>query len=252
MNKIETLSFSLLFAILHSCSLIGLAQSNSKPISHQLWDELLQKNVSDDGHVNYKGFLADKEKFDQYLSLLSSHHPIEKNWTYEERKAYWINAYNAFTVKLIVDHYPVKSIKEIGGKIYKVNTAWDIRSIIIEGKDYDLNNIEHDILRKKYTDPRIHFSINCASVSCPKLRNKAFTAENLDAQLDEVARSFVNDTSKNKITPNELNVSRIFKWFKGDFTTEGTLIDFLNKYSNTTIDAKAKIEFQDYNWNLNE
>ena len=249
---LKTNLFTLGIILILSCTAVDVPRSNSKPITHDLWTELLQSHVSDDGMVDYQGFVKDREKFEKYLSLLSANHPNEKNWTYDERKAYWINAYNAFTVKLILDHYPVNSIKDIGGSIYKVNTAWDIRFIVIEGQDYDLNNIEHDILRKKYADPRIHFAVNCASISCPKLLNEAFTAHDLEIQLDDAGRRFINDKTKNRITPEKLELSRIFKWFKGDFTKETSLIEFLNRYSTVKIQEDACIDYLDYDWNLNE
>jgi hypothetical protein len=233
-------------------SLLGFTQGfSSKAPDHAIWTEILQKNVAENGAVNYKGILAEREKFDQYIDVLTSHHPHD-GWSSNEQLAYWINAYNAFTVKLIVDNYPVKSIKELGGKIYKVNTPWDIKFIVIEGEKYDLNNIEHGIIRKQFAEPRIHFAVNCASSSCPALRNEAFTAEKLEVQLEEQASAFVNDTRKNKIAADHAELSKIFSWFKGDFNKESSVIDFINKYSKVKLTDDTKIEFQEYLWDLNE
>ncbi|HZH01920.1 MAG TPA: DUF547 domain-containing protein, partial [Flavisolibacter sp.] len=201
--------------------------------------------------VNYKGFKQDKGELDSYLKLLSDN-PPQSNWSENDQKAFWINAYNAFTVALIVKHYPVKSIKDIGGKIYKVNTPWDIRFITIGGKKYDLNNIEHGILRKKYNDPRIHFALVCASISCPRLRSEAYTGAQLDAQLEDDGRDFLADKSKNRITAERADLSKYFSWYKGDFTKNGSLVDFINKYSQTKINSNTKIGSIEYNWNLNE
>ncbi|MCK5368247.1 MAG: DUF547 domain-containing protein, partial [Cyclobacteriaceae bacterium] len=167
---------------------------------------------------------------------------------------YWINAYNAFTVKLIIDHYPLESIKDIGSAIQIpfVNSPWDIKFIEINGKKLDLNNIEHSILRKKFDEPRIHFAINCASFSCPKLRREAYVANNLDVQLEKQAIQFINDLERNSISGSHAEVSKIFSWFKGDFTKEGSLVDFLNQYSNTEIGKESKISYMNYNWALNE
>ena len=184
------LLFSLIsFSTLYSCK-VSKVESEARPISHTLWDSLLQLHVTTSGRVDYKGFIKDSTKLQQYLNLLSSHHPNDKFWTKEERLAYWINVYNAFTVKLIIDHYPVQSIKDIKNGIPFVNTVWDIKFIHIEDQTYDLNNIEHGIIRARFNDPRIHFAVNCASISCPKLLNKAFQAEKLNGQLNEAARSF--------------------------------------------------------------
>ncbi len=221
--------------------------------SNQLYTKILQKYVNSSGLVNYKGLKNDKAEFEQYLKLLSSNPPSDK-WSNNEKKAYWINAYNAFTLKLIVDNYPVKSIKDIGPSIQIpfVNTPWQKEFFKIGGQDMKLDRIEHDILRKQFNDPRIHFTLVCASRSCPKLRNEAYEAARLDEQLNEQGRSFLADRSKNIITSDKLQLSKIFSWFKGDFTKNGSLIDFLNRFSPVKINKDADIDHLSYNWNLNE
>ena len=242
--------------ILSACKVnFNKLNSTSEPINHQTWDALLKKHVSAEGKVDYAGFKEDAAELDAYLKLLSDNHPNEVNWSENERLAYWINAYNAFTVKLIVDNYPVKSIKEIGKgpNIPFVNTPWDIKFIKIEGQTYDLNNIEHGILRKHFNEPRIHFAVNCASVSCPNLRNEAFIASRLDEQLSDSARQFLADSGKNKLRPNKAELSKIFDWFKGDFTKNGqSLIQFLNQYAPVTLNPDAEISHLKYDWSLNE
>ncbi len=222
-----------------------------KAPSHQQWDKLLKKHVYASGMVNYKCFQKDKAELDAYLKTLSNN-PPQNTWNENEQKAYWINAYNAFTISLILKHYPVKSIKDIAGKIYKINTPWDIKFINIGGEKYDLNNIEHRILRKKYDDPRIHFALVCASISCPRLRNEAYSAAKLNVQLENAGREFLNDKSKNRISTNKAELSKYFSWYKGDFTKNTSLAEFLNRYSNVKLNAKADIDFLNYNWNLNE
>ncbi len=227
-------------------------QSNSQPISHQLWEEVLQAHVSEDGKVDYAGLKKDPTKLNAYLKLMGDNHPNAKNWSENERLAYWINAYNAYTIELILKHYPVKSIKDIKKGIVLLNTVWDIKFIEIEGNTYDLNHIEHGILRKEFEEPRIHFAIVCASYSCPNLLNHAFTAEQMEEQLTTQSKAFINDPSKNKLAPNQIQLSKIFSWFKGDFTKKGTLIEFLNTYSTTKINSEAASSFLDYSWSLNE
>lgn len=234
-----------------SCLFIAVVSFAQKAPSHQQWDKLLKKHVNASGMVSYKGFQKDKVELDAYLKTLSDNAP-QSSWSENEQKAFWINAYNAFTVALILKHYPVKSIKDIGGKIYKVNTPWDIKFISIGGKKYDLNNIEHGILRKKFDDPRIHFALVCASISCPRLRNEAYTGAQLNAQLEDDGRNFLNDKSKNRISADKAELSKYFSWYKGDFTKNGSLADFINKYSVTKINTSTKIGSLDYNWNLNE
>lgn len=215
------------------------------PVSHAEFDELLKKYVSAKGNVDYKGFKADKAKLDAYCKKLEENQP-QANWTTNQKKAYWINVYNAFTIRLICKHYPVKSIKDV----VKAGKPWKLKVMSI-GEIEDLDGVEHKILRKM-GDPRIHFGINCASYSCPKLLNKAFTADNVDEELEKLAKEFVNDPTKNKITASKCELSEIFNWFKEDFTKKGSLIDWLNKYSTVKISENAKISHMKYNWNLNE
>ncbi|MFZ6052377.1 DUF547 domain-containing protein [Halocola ammonii] len=248
--KILSLAFNLLL-------ILGFAQgcsnekniSSGEPISHEQWDKLVKKHVTEEGYVNYEGFIEDSVALNRYLNQLSNHHPND-SWSKNERLAYWLNAYNAFTVKLILDNWPVESIKDIAGGIPFVNTAWDVKFIEIEGEKYDLNNIEHGIIRKEFDEPRIHFAVNCASVSCPKLRNEAYTSEELDSQLDDQARDFINGP-KNEIKENEVRLSRLFKWYGGDFTKKMGLKEFVNQYAEQKIGNEVEVEFKEYDWRLN-
>ncbi|NOT36685.1 MAG: DUF547 domain-containing protein [Saprospiraceae bacterium] len=218
---------------------------------HNIWSELLNKNVTENGIVNYKGLRADSNQLNLYLNILEEN-PPQKTWSNEAIMAYWINAYNAYTVKLVITHYPLKSIKDIAGKIPFVNTSWDIKFIKIGGETLDLNNIEHGKLRKNFDDPRIHMALVCASKSCPILMNKAFTADQLDSQLDNQSRKFLEDPFRNKIKSNSASVSKIFNWYGGDFKKSGGVRAFINKYSEVKIHEKAKINYLDYDWGLNE
>lgn len=209
---------------------------------HTIWNTFLKKYVDNNGHVNYKAIAVNKAELNGYLSELVKNQP-QNSWGHEEKMAYYINAYNAYTIKLIVDNYPLKSIKDIA-------SPWDKKFIPLNGKLESLNHIEHEILRKM-GDARIHFAINCASISCPKLLNEAFTAQKLNKQLDAVAIDFINNPQKNKLEENTIGISKIFDWFKKDFEQNGSLIDFLNRYSKTVINPKAKIGYLEYNWNLN-
>lgn len=220
-------------------------------ISHSKFTELLKKHVADDGLVDYVSFKKDETELQVYLDLLSNNAP-SNNWTEAEKLAYWINAYNAFTIKLIVDNLPVKSIKDIGGAIPMINSPWDIKFFEIGGLPFDLNTIEHEILRKQFSEPRIHFAINCASISCPKLINEAYSAEKLEEQLNKQTKAFINDKSRNDIRSEKAQISKIFDWFKVDFTKNGTLAEYINQYSSVKIDKKTKVDFLDYNWDLNK
>lgn len=230
-----------------------LTYNNSVP-DHQLWDQLLKKHVNAGDHVNYKGFIADSAMLNEYLEILSNNPPNSSMWSKEEQLAYWINAYNAFTVKLIVDNYPVESIRDLNPTLYVplLNTVWHIKFFSIGGKKFNLDEIEHNILRKQFNEPRIHFAIVCASYSCPPLRKEAYTAEKVDEQLEDQAIHFINDPKRNVLRKQSAELSSIFKWFKGDFTKKGTLIEFLNQYSKVEIDPNARISFMEYSWSLND
>lgn len=219
-------------------------------VLHEKWSELTGKHVSPSGKVDYKGFIKDKIKLENYLDTLSNH-PPGKNWSEAERMSYWINAYNAFTVKLIIDHYPLKSIKDIGGNLPMINSAWDIKFFKIGGIDFDLNTIEHEILRKQFDEPRIHFAINCASFSCPKLRQGAFEADKLERQLEDQTIYFINNLSKNKISKEATDLSQIFSWFESDFKKKMPVKRYLKKY-HSGFNEKNKITYLEYNWALNE
>jgi hypothetical protein len=221
----------------------GIDDYDSEAFNHDLWNDLLQKNVSKDGNVNYKSFKNDPIELHIYINSLGENMPTDK-WNNEDKLAYWINAYNAMTIDLIVRNYPVKSIQDI-------KDPWDQRLWKLGNKWYNLNEIEHQILRKM-NEPRIHFGIVCASYSCPKLQNEAFTALQLEAQLTMATREFLADPNRNNITSDNIKISKIFKWFSKDFKQSGGIIDFLNQYSDVKISSKAKTSFKDYNWDLNE
>ncbi len=222
---------------------------NSPMVDHKLWTTLLAVSVTPEGDVDYKSFISNKDQLQLYLDDLSNN-PPGQNWPQDERLAYWINAYNAFTVKLIIDHYPVQSIKDIASGIPMIDSPWDIKFFKIGEMDMDLNTIEHQILRKKFDEYRIHFAINCASQSCPRLRDEAFVSSSLEKQLEDQEASFMLDNTKNKITVDEIALSSIFSWFESDFTKEHTIMDLIKSY-HPFVDATKDIEYMEYDWSLN-
>lgn len=235
--KIETMQKIFLLV-----SLLFFINTNAQT---NTYNSLLKKHV--DTNVNYKGFKADEAQLQTYLDYLANTKP-QKSWSVTKTKAFWANAYNAYTIQLILDNYPLKSIMNIKKK---GKDAWSIPFAKVGGKTYTLNQIEHEILREKYNDPKIHVAVNCASKSCPKLANYAFTGENYEAKTTALMKNFINDTSRNKISENKVQLSKIFEWFQGDFTKRGDLIDFLNQYSDVKINKKATIGYLEYNWSLN-
>lgn len=213
-----------------------------KAPDHGTWNSLLQTHVTSTGKVNYAGFKRDGAKLDAYLASLSAATP-NAEWSRQEAMAYWINAYNAFTIKRILKDYPLKSITDLDG-----GDPWKVKWIELGGKKYSLNNIEHDILRPKYKDARIHFAVNCAATSCPPLPNKAFTAENLNSMLQSGTRKFIRNSAYNQ-TNGDIKVSKIFEWYGEDF---GDLRAYLNKYLAAPLPADKEIGFKEYDWGLNK
>ncbi len=212
------------------------------------FNSLLQENVDKQGNVDYKSLKNNEADLDLYLNYLSKTTP-SKEWSKNKEKAFWINVYNAYTIKIILTNYPLKSITNIknNGK-----TAWKTPFAKVGGKTYTLDHIEHEILRKKFNDARIHVGVNCASISCPKLGNIAFTENNIESELERLMKEFINDTTKNKISQKKITISEIFNWFPNDFTKEGSLIDYINKYSEITVNEKTQIKYLTYDWSLNE
>jgi hypothetical protein len=212
------------------------------PPDHSAWNDILQQYVSSSGNVYYSRLKNTEAKLDAYLVTLAEATP-DQSWSRNEAMAYWINAYNAYTVKRILDNWPVKSIMDLdGGK------TWDVKWIKLGGNTYSLNEIEHEILRPKYGDARIHFAVNCAAASCPPLANKAFTAGNLNGMLDNLTRRFINNDRYNRIEVGDVKVSKIFDWYGGDF---GNLRNYLNQYLKDPIPEHTEISFQEYDWSLN-
>jgi len=219
------------------------SNSNKNIVDHSSWDKLLKMYVADNGDVNYPNFKKDAVKLNTYLNYLATKVPSE-DWSKNEKLAYYINVYNANTIKLIIDNYPTKSIKDI-------TNPWSKKLVKISIGIFSLSNIEHDILRKM-NEPRIHFAINCASTSCPKLLNIAYTSENVEILLEQAAIGFINNSDKNQLSKNNIRLSKIFKWYKEDFTKYGNLIDYINQYSSMKILPDASISYLEYDWSLNE
>lgn len=213
-----------------------------------IFDSLLQKNVDKTGRVDYQSLKNNETLLDNYLAYIQNNEPT-KDWSSNKKKAFWINTYNAYTIKIILNNYPLKSIRDIkiDGK-----TAWKIPFVKVGQKRYTLDQIEHKILRKKFNDPRIHVGINCASVSCPRLWNFAFTEDNIASSLDNLMKEFINNTTRNKISKNNLEISEIFNWFSKDFIKNGTIISYLNTYAAIKISEKASIKYLTYDWSLNK
>ncbi len=246
--KLSIFLILLLMGSVHGVSPASRYTPNNKPeiefqIDHSKWDILLKRHVDDAGNVDYKSFAKDIKVLQNYLDYLAINRPADGT-PKPQKLAYYINLYNAATVKLILNNYPTKSIKDI-------KNPWGKDIVQMGGEKISLGDLEHKILRKM-DEPRIHFAINCASYSCPKLLNTAFTATNLENLLEQTAKDFINDPKRNVLTKEKASLSEIFNWYKKDFTKNGSLIDYLNQYADQKLTSNTKISYLDYNWGLNE
>ncbi len=240
----KTLLITLLISLGLTNSEINFQQDQNQDKGiHASWNVLLQQYVDADGNVDYHSWKKSQTDLDKYIQLLEKTPPANY-WDKNDSLAYFINAYNAVTVKLILDNYPLKSIRDI-------KDPWDSKSLNLPNNRLTLNDIEHKVLRKM-DDPRIHFAINCASASCPQLSNEAFRASKVQKQLEEATALFINDTSKNQISEKNIGLSKIFLWFSKDFGSKKERIAFIQKYSQKSFKDNAKIKYQEYDWSLNE
>lgn len=230
-------------------------------IDHGAWDAFLSRYLSVYASgVNRMAYDrvsdADKKRLDDYLSSLSAI-PISR-YSREEQRAFWINLYNALTVHVVLDYYPVKSIRDISISpgFFSIG-PWKKKLISVESEQLSLDDIEHRILRPIWKDPRIHYAVNCASLGCPSLMPRAFTASNTEELLDSGARDFINSVHGARFdTGNRLTVSSIYDWFQEDFGgNEAGVIAHLRLYARPPLAAKLatvnEVYDYDYDWSLN-
>lgn len=260
------------------CFASGLVHAQGFDHGHKAWDALVKKHVvlvngGKASQLRYADFAKDRAALKAYLEALSKVPAAEfAGWTKPQRMAFLINAYNAFTVELMLAHYPVASIKDIGGFF---DNRWKRKFFKLFGQESYLDQIEHEWLRKPgaYDEPRVHYAVNCASIGCPMLREEAFVAERLGAQLEEQAVRFLSDRSRNRLNGDRLEVSEIFKWFREDWESGYRGFDgrtppitsreeYFARYAKLLADTpegqqrvaaqKASIAHLDYDWSIND
>ncbi len=238
--------------------------------SYVAWDTLLRKHVywmpdNKQSRVDYQGFAADRAELKRLLAQWSGlTMPVFAGFSREQQMAFLINAYNGFTVELVLSRYPdLKSIKDLGSF---VQSAWKKKFFSLLGEERHLDWIEHEQLRPRYADPRVHGAVNCASIGCPALRPEAFLATRLEAQLDDGMIRFMADRTRNRYANGRAEISAIFKWFKEDFERGHKGLrkveDLLARYAEQLADAAADreklksghvpISHLDYDWSLND
>ena len=227
---------------------------DASSFSHDLFDQVLQEHVDKEGRVDYTKLKANPEKLEKYLDLLAVANPTELS--YNAQLAFWVNAYNALVIKGGINHYPTTSVRKIkwfGGFFYRLKFQ-------VAGQTYTLNQIEHDIIRTEFVDPRVHFVLVCASTSCPPLENQAFSAETIEERLETATLNFIQKPDKVRIdrSKREVHLSKIFKWYKNDFNEgyDGVadfLADYLPPEDADFVSANdVKFHYMDYDWTLND
>lgn len=253
------------------CGLTTGAAETDPDFSHEIWNDLLTRfvNLSPDStasRVDYEGFAESRQELAAYLNELASVSKVDfDRWSVAEQLAFLINAYNAWTVELILEHYPgIESIRDIG---FLPGAAWRFRIVELFGREISLNNLEHDMIRgwDRFHEPRIHFAVNCAAVGCPALSDRAYSGATLNDQLDRNARQFLKDRSRNYAIRGDLYVSPIFRWYREDFKNGWggyeSLSAFLAEYGEALglseaqraalMSGQIRIRFSRYDWSLN-
>lgn len=236
-------------------------QNATMTVDHSAWERILSTYVvASPDRINRFAYgrvsAADKKALKAYLVALEGVKVTTlKN---DEQRAFWINLYNALTIDVVLDRYPVKSIKDIslGGGFFS-SGPWKKPLVKVEGKALSLDNIEHDILRKVWKDARVHYAVNCASISCPNLMAKAFTAANLDEMLTQGAKDYVNHPRGARASGGKITLSRIYSWYRSDFgSSDAEVLRHIAKYAAAPLKKALAdvdtIDGYDYDWSLNE
>ncbi|PYT28223.1 MAG: hypothetical protein DMG57_15540 [Acidobacteria bacterium] len=251
-----------LFVWLAGLALLSGPTVANTPFDHSAWDRVLKAHVNPSGEVDYRAIKADRKDLDRYSGQLGGASPENHPELFPARAdqfAYWINAYNAFVTRGVADRYPTHSVRDLGPLL----GFFRREEYIAGGRKMSLSSLENVILRKKFADPRVHFSIVCASLGCPMLAREAFTGVNLEQLLDRQARRFINQRRNVKVdaATNTVRLSKIFDWYTVDFVgSKGkqALVDYIRRYASPetrrALDAlkQPRIRFYDYDWSIND
>lgn len=206
-----------------------------------------------DGRVDYAGLRRDSGGLDAWLASAAKVPEVAfKGWPRDERLAFLVNLYNAATLRLILDHYPLESIRKIG-PVWDPNKAWKLPIVAMFGRKATLNELEHELIRPVFKEPRVHFALVCAAKGCPPLRSEAYAADRLEAQLDDQAKVFLGQRAKNRAdaAARTAYLSPIFKWYMEDFgNSKAAVLRYLKPW--LAADEGWAVEWTDYDWTLNE
>ena len=246
--------FNRIFSIILLVLLFANQSSIANPPndSNQLYEKVLNSYLKD-GLVDYLGLKSDPKNLNKYLDQMSStSKQTFDEWNKNEQLAFLINLYNAQTLDLVANNYPVKSIKDIASDS---GGPWEQPIVTLFGDKITLNALEHEVIRKNYLDPRVHFALVCAALGCPVLLNTPYQAATLENQLDQQTKAFLLDPDKNSIDSERkiLRLSPVFDWYKKDFIAKsGSVIEFVNPYFNDQANSDFEIQYTNYDWSLND
>ncbi len=251
--------------------LLCAAGAHGQDFDHSAWDRVLKLHVNEAGRVDYAALRANRGEFDAYIAKIAAGSPESHPQDFSSREAqlaYWINGYNALTIRGVIDNWPTKSVRDLGFLFGFFRRS----DYTVGGKKVSLNYIEHDVIRKQFSEPRIHFALVCASLGCPRLRREAYVPERLEQQLEEDARYFINEPRNLAVDParGRVTVSKIFDWYGGDFEkhvkttarrggskTGSPILDYVLQYANDANRSailalkSPKVDFADYSWEIN-
>ena len=248
--------------------LVCAAAAHGKDFDHSAWDRVLKQYEAEAGRVDYAALRANREEFDRYIVQIAARSPESHPQDFPSREAqlaYWINAYNALTVRGVIDNWPTKSVRDLGFLFGFFRRS----DYTVGGKKVSLNTIEHDVIRKQFSEPRVHFALVCASLGCPKLRREAYVPERLEQQLEDGARHFINEARNLAVDSagQRVTVSKIFDWYGGDFEkyvkarglskTASPILDYVLQYANDANQSailalkSPKVDYADYSWEIN-
>jgi hypothetical protein len=256
------------------------AKADTAPGLYDDYASVLKTYVDDRGMANYRQMKADRQGLDAFVAWLASvDSRTYRGWSEKEKIAFWVNAYNGLTLRVIIDHYPIKKRGGLFGfrfpdnSIRQIPGAWDKLKFPVMGKQMTLDEIEHEVLRKEFNEPRIHLALVCAAMGCPPLRHEPYVGNRLDAQFDDQAGRFLQAPRKFRIdrAKKEVHLSSIFKWFGEDFVrnygtdkafaghkdSERAVLSYISKHvgeqdRNYLVNERYKIKYLDYDWTLNE
>jgi Protein of unknown function, DUF547 len=234
--------------------LLAAAEDNNMlQLLHKPWSDLLHRHVTTDGRLDYEALLEEEDALLSYLQSLRKVKPDPAAWSAAETEAFWLNTYNAASTYLVLQYYPVASINDIRVKVLgSTKSPWEAPVVNVGGQMYSLNQIEREMLRDQFHDPRVHFGLMYGAASNPAILPEAYDGARLDQQLDQQVRRFLNDPAFNQLSPQHVQLSGLFQAYGAEFGSEAELLGFINRYARVPVLPTARVEYLSFSWALND